>query len=173
MRMLLRLPRFVRLMTILVLPFILATPGAFADESSYGEIVNLEHRFIETLDQRDYAALATMFTNGTLVIARPDLAEPPSGTGEAAVAEMLTATLPPPSPTAFGRHIASNLIVEIDERAGTATARMYTAAYLVVQGRPAHFLGVGHHEDRFERIDGAWQFTEKVITGDAFYPPEP
>ncbi|WEK02975.1 MAG: nuclear transport factor 2 family protein [Candidatus Devosia phytovorans] len=145
---------------------------AHADDGSYAEITNLQHEFIETLDQRDYAGLAAMFSNGTLVIARPDLAEPPSATGEPAVAQMLATTLPPPMATAFGRHIASNLIIEIDEDAGTATARMYTAAYLVVEGRPAHFLGAGRHQHRFVRNDGVWEFAEKVITGDAFFPPQ-
>ncbi len=146
-------------------------PAAHAAENDYREITNLEYSFIEKLDRRDYADLATLFTDGKLVIARPDLAEPPSATGEADVARMLESTLPPAMPTAFGRHIASNLIIEIDENAGTATARMYTAAYLMVQGRPPHFLGVGRHQDRFKRVDGVWRFSEKLITGDAFYPP--
>lgn len=71
-------------------------PAAHAAESDYREIANLEHKFIEKLDQRDYAGLATMFAGGKLVIARPDLAQPPSASGKADVAQMLTKTLPTP-----------------------------------------------------------------------------
>lgn len=134
-------------------------------------ISNLTHRFIELLDQRNYRELAKLFAHGSLSISRPNDPNPVSATGEAAVAAMLAGMLPPPSPDSFARHIASNLIIDVDAGGATARARMYTAAYFIASGRPPHFLGLGRHRDELACKDGAWWFSRKSIIGDAQFPP--
>lgn len=133
----------------------------------HNAISNLNHRFIELLDQRNYAEVAKLFAHGSLSISRPLDPNPASGEGEAGVLAMLTGMLPPPSPDAFARHIPSNLIVEIDDGGTTAQARMYTAAHLFVPNKSPHFLGVGRHMDKLVLRDGLWTFVEKTIIGDA------
>lgn len=137
----------------------------------HAAISNLEHRFIELLDRRDYREVAKLFAHGSLSISRPNDPNPVSATGEEAVAAMLTGMLPPPSPDSFGRHIASNLIVDVDPGGEKAKARMYTALHLIASGQPPRFVGLGRHMDELAFVDGAWRFSQKSIIGDAQFPP--
>jgi 3-phenylpropionate/cinnamic acid dioxygenase small subunit len=64
------------------------------------------------------------------------------------------------------KHVTTNLVVELDEDAGTATARSY---YQVLQQVPGEGLGpivAGRYADRFERVDGRWRFRERRIAVD-------
>jgi SnoaL-like protein len=56
------------------------------------------------------------------------------------------------------RHVTADPIIEIDEPAGTATAR---STYVVHQdGLPAPIVA-GRYHDRFRCIDGVWRFAER------------
>lgn len=61
------------------------------------------------------------------------------------------------------KHLVTNLVVEVDEPAGTASARSY---WTVVQALPDRGLGPilsGGYRDRFALRDGVWRFTERRI----------
>ena len=137
----------------------------------HGAISNLVDRVIELLDERNYAELAKLFAHGTLSLSRPNDPCPVSATGELDVAAMLSGMLPPPSPGNFARHIASNLLIDVDAAGGTARARMYTTAFFIAAGRPPHMLGLGRHMDDLALVDGTWWFTNKCIVGDAQFSP--
>ena len=134
-------------------------------------IANLEYRFFEDLDNRRFEAVGAMFAHGTLEIVVPGRPEPFAGTGEAEVTGFLSRMIPAKDDGSWGRHIGSNLIIELDEAAGTASARMNSALFHVAPGKPSHFMGLGRHEDEFKLIDGAWWFARKTITGEVRYPP--
>jgi 3-phenylpropionate/cinnamic acid dioxygenase small subunit len=56
------------------------------------------------------------------------------------------------------RHVTTNVSIDVDEAAGTATAQAY---YMVVQETPDLPLQVivaGRYDDRFERAGGEWRF---------------
>lgn len=56
------------------------------------------------------------------------------------------------------KHLTTNITIDIDEDADTATARAY---YTVVQGTPSmlpQVIAAGRYDDRFERVDGEWRF---------------
>lgn len=134
------------------------------------EIANLEHLFLEQLDEHNGSAVAAMFAHGTLEIlvpGQPDLV----GTGIEGVTQSLTKLLRPRRPNSFGRHIASNLIIEVDEAALTAKARQYTCLVNITQGQQAYVVGLGRHYDELARIDGKWWFTRKHILGDVIASP--
>lgn len=66
-----------------------------------------------------------------------------------------------PCGTPRTRHLITNPIVDVDEAAGTATAR---SCYTVLQGTadfPLQIIASGRYLDRFARIDGAWCFVER------------
>jgi hypothetical protein len=62
------------------------------------------------------------------------------------------------------------LILEVDEEAGTAAARSYFSVLQQVGDGPLQAIVAGRYHDRFERVDGAWRFSERRIfvdlTGD-------
>ena len=66
--------------------------------------------------------------------------------------------------TSRTRHHITNLIIEVDEQAGTATARAYWTVLQSVPGLPQQPLLAGRYRNRFERRDGAWRFTELNAT---------
>lgn len=137
----------------------------------YRLITNLEHQFLRELDRRNLAGIAAMFVQGTLEMTIPGRPNPLSGTGEAAVMQLLKSVLPANPAGTYGRHAASNLIVDLDEIAGTATAQLNSSLVLIREGKPAHFMGLGRHEDELKLIENRWWFARKTIIGDVRYPP--
>jgi 3-phenylpropionate/cinnamic acid dioxygenase small subunit len=69
--------------------------------------------------------------------------------------------------TPLTRHVTTNLVVEVDEAAGTATARSY---YTVLQAVPGELalqpIVAGRYRDRFARVDGRWRFAARHLVVD-------
>lgn len=66
-----------------------------------------------------------------------------------------------PCGTPRTRHLITNPIIDIDEAAGTASAR---SCYTVLQATADFALQIvasGRYLDRFARIDGAWCFVAR------------
>jgi len=61
-------------------------------------------------------------------------------------------------------HEITNLIVEVDEEAGTAMARSYWTLYHSVSGTPRLAILAGRYADSFERRTGKWLFTRRDAT---------
>jgi hypothetical protein len=66
--------------------------------------------------------------------------------------------------TSRTRHNITNLIIEVDEGAGTATARAYWTVLQSVPGLPLQPVLAGRYQNRFERHGGTWRFTELNAT---------
>jgi hypothetical protein len=64
------------------------------------------------------------------------------------------------------RHIVSNILVEVDDEAGTALARSSYTALQAVPGLALQVIAVGHYDDRFERREGRWCFVERGLHTD-------
>jgi hypothetical protein len=69
--------------------------------------------------------------------------------------------------TPHTKHLLTNVDIEVDEDAGTASARSYWTVLQAVSGRIFPILS-GRYRDRFERRDGKWIFTERRIISDLF-----
>jgi hypothetical protein len=69
--------------------------------------------------------------------------------------------------TPHTKHVTTNLMVNVDEEAGTATARSY---FTVLQALPDSLalqpIIAGRYHDRFEKVDGAWRFSERRMLVD-------
>ena len=65
------------------------------------------------------------------------------------------------------KHVTTNLVVEVDEVSGTATARSY---YTVLQAVPGELalqpIVAGRYRDRFERVRGSWRFAGRHLVVD-------
>jgi ketosteroid isomerase-like protein len=57
-------------------------------------------------------------------------------------------------------HEITNIMIEIDEEAGTAVGRAYWTLYKTVSGTPRRPVLSGRYLDRFKRRDGQWRFAE-------------
>jgi 3-phenylpropionate/cinnamic acid dioxygenase small subunit len=52
------------------------------------------------------------------------------------------------------RHVTTNVILEVDEEAGTARARAYYTVFQAVNDFPLQPIACGRYRDRFERAGG-------------------
>ena len=61
-------------------------------------------------------------------------------------------------------HEITNIMIEVDEVAGTAIGRAYWTLYQAVSGTPRKPVLSGRYLDRFERRNGRWRFAERIAT---------
>jgi ketosteroid isomerase-like protein len=64
------------------------------------------------------------------------------------------------------KHVTTNVQIEVDEEAGTATSRSYFTVLQAVEGLGLQPIVAGRYRDRFERTDGNWRFVERRFTTD-------
>jgi hypothetical protein len=61
-------------------------------------------------------------------------------------------------------HEITNIMLDIDEVAGTAVGQAYWTLYQAVSGTPRQPVLSGRYFDRFERRGGQWRFAERTAT---------
>lgn len=64
------------------------------------------------------------------------------------------------------KHVTTNTILDVDDPAGTATARSYFTVLQALPKLPLQTIVAGRYADRFELVDGNWRFTERQVSID-------
>ena len=64
------------------------------------------------------------------------------------------------------KHVTTNLVIDADDAAGTATARSYFTVLQQLEDFPLQPVIAGRYHDTFERVDDDWRLTERVILCD-------
>ncbi len=129
---------------------------------SHRAIAKLIYRYAECVDRADFAGLSELFSQGN--IRSSSAAEKTEGMTGTQVGRFYAATnRVHEDGTLCTRHISSNLIIDVDEEAGSARVRSDYAVLQATRKLPFQVIVAGRYEDRFSRIDGEWQFTERVI----------
>jgi len=64
------------------------------------------------------------------------------------------------------KHVTTNILVEVDEESGTATARSYFSVLQQATGLGLQTIVAGRYRDRFARGDGGWHFVERRFQTD-------
>jgi 3-phenylpropionate/cinnamic acid dioxygenase small subunit len=128
------------------------------------EIRNLMFRYCELMDAGDIDAVADMFADATIVMADGNVA-----TGHDEVLALFAGGNRAER-TSGGRrskHVNTNVWVEADDAAGTATARSYWV--LIVSTSPEEpvrpIMGGAYH-DEFVARDGTWRFAKRTYLVD-------
>ena len=121
-------------------------------------IQNLVHRYAELIDLGDFDALGRLL--GRADVGSGD--HPGTLTGAGAQTAMFTSTTRRyEDGTPRTKHVTTNCIVEIDERAATATCRSYFTVLQAVPALPLQPIVAGRYHDRFVCDDGTWRFAER------------
>jgi hypothetical protein len=122
------------------------------------QVANLIARYAELIDSGDFAGVAGLLAHAGVGAGDGSALL----TGTKALAGLFTSTTRLyPDGTPGTKHVTTNLILEVDEEAGRATARSYWTVLQAVPGLPLQPILAGRYHDRFERVDGAWRFTER------------
>jgi 3-phenylpropionate/cinnamic acid dioxygenase small subunit len=126
--------------------------------SSRDAISDLVHLYAERLDLGDLEGVAALFADATY-----GTPGGPVRRGAAEVLAALRAAVRLHDGVPRTKHVTTNLIVEVDDAAGTASARSYFTVLQAADGLPLQPVIAGRYHDRFARGGGAWRFAERRI----------
>ena len=118
---------------------------------------NLLGEYCERMDLADWEGIGALFEHGALADEHGTVL----AAGADAVAAFYRAGTQLHGGSPRTKHLILNTILEVDDEAGTASAR---SSYVVLQGVDGAALQpiiAGRYRDEFARTDGAWHFTER------------
>jgi hypothetical protein len=131
----------------------------------YEAIRNLLGRYCELIDAGDFDGLGDLLAGAAL----HDEAGNEIARGRDAVIALYAATTKRHADgTPRTRHLTVNPIIEVDEPAGTATARSAYVVFQATESVPLQPIISGRYRDRFalDPATGTWSFTTRTITID-------
>jgi SnoaL-like domain len=127
------------------------------------EIVALVNSYALLLDAGDMDAVAGLFEHATW-------RSEPYGTvlhGSAEVRTVYEKVKVDDSGAPGTKHLLTNLTVHLEPGASSASSHCYwTVLQKVTAGRGIDAILSGQYVDRFEKVDGAWRFTDRLTTVD-------
>ena len=127
------------------------------------EIENLLYSYAERIDAGDLGGVADLFIHGRIKAA-PDAPADAIFEGRERVLGMYeAATRIYEDGSPHTRHVTTNAIIEVDEEAGTASARSYYNVLQQTDALPLQVIIAGHYHDTFQRIDGEWWFDTRIM----------
>jgi 3-phenylpropionate/cinnamic acid dioxygenase small subunit len=130
---------------------------------SYHSITTLMFRYAEYIDAADFDAIADLFADA--VITNEGVDGEIAG-GEAIKQLYLNTNKVHADGTLRTRHLTSNVIVDVEEVAGTATARSSFVVFQQTTTLPLQPIVTGRYRDRFIRGDRGWHFAQRHIVVD-------
>jgi len=127
------------------------------------EIENLLYTYAERIDAGDFDGVAALFRHGRICGREGG---PPETVfeGEVAVRKLYGfSTRLYDDGTPKSKHLTTNVIVEVDEEAGTASARSYYTVLQATDELPLQPIITGRYRDTFHVVDGQWWFDTRTM----------
>jgi hypothetical protein len=130
--------------------------------ASIEEIRNLIHEYPQRIDRGDLDGVARLFGTGKVTFGSGRVIE-----GEEALRDWFTTmVITYEGGATHVQHLVGNIIIEIlDEDHARATS-YYRTCQCVEPDFPLQTIIAGRYDDRFERVDGRWQFAERRFLRD-------
>lgn len=126
--------------------------------TNHGAVENLIARYAELVDDGDFAGLGELLADAVFIGSGAPLR------GREAIERMFRETvILHEDGTPRTQHVVTNLAVELDEPAGTATARSYVTVLQALPDLPLQPIAAGRYHDRFQLTSGRWHFTERRV----------
>ncbi len=130
------------------------------------QIENLVYAYAERIDAGDLGGVAELFAHGRIQAAPEIVFE-----GSEAVRAMYDgATRLFEDSTPRTRHVTTNVAIEVDDEASTASSRSSYTVFQQTDELPLQAIIVGRYHDTFHRVDGRWCFDTREVfvdlTGD-------
>jgi 3-phenylpropionate/cinnamic acid dioxygenase small subunit len=124
-------------------------------------IERIVYGYAERVDAGDFEGLAALFAHATYKGGGPEDPGVVGAEAVLAIQERMVRRYPDGTPRT--KHVTTNLVIDADETGGTAAARSYFTVLQAVDDFPLQVIIAGRYHDRFERADGEWRLTERVI----------
>ncbi len=126
------------------------------------DITELLFTYAEKIDTGDFDGLAELFTEAEMSFEGYDAVV--RGKDEVLARYTSSTRRYPDDGTPKSKHVMTNVIVRVDEAAGTATARSYFTVFQAVPGALAlQPIVAGRYSDRFERAGDGWRFAHRHV----------
>jgi 3-phenylpropionate/cinnamic acid dioxygenase small subunit len=129
-------------------------------------IARLIYIYAERMDAADFDGIGALFAHA--VMTAEGVPEVRRGSAEIKRQYVESARVYPDTGTPKTKHVTTNVIIEVDEASGTATARSYFTVLQQTDVLPLQPIIAGRYHDAFERIDGEWRFTKRHMICDLF-----
>ena len=127
------------------------------------EIENLVYTYAERIDAGDFDGVAALFAHGRIC----GMEDGPPETvfeGSDRVRQMYEmAVRLHDDGTPKTRHFTTNVIVDVDDAAGTARGSAYYCVTQSTPELPLQIVVTGRYRDTFHRVDGNWWFDTRVM----------
>jgi hypothetical protein len=124
-------------------------------------IEHIVYGYAERIDLGDFAGVSELFAHAQYKGGGPDDA---GVFGAAPVLEILEQMVRRyEDGTPRTKHVTTNLVIDAEETADTASARSYYTVLQQLEGFALQPIIAGRYHDAFERVDGEWRLTERVI----------
>jgi 3-phenylpropionate/cinnamic acid dioxygenase small subunit len=120
-------------------------------------------RYAEYVDAADFDGIGGLFTDA--IITNEGVEGEIAG-GEAIKQLYVNTNRVHDDGTLRTRHLTSNVAVDIEESAGTATARSSFVVFQQTPTLPLQPIVTGRYRDRFARADRGWKFAQRHIIVD-------
>lgn len=128
----------------------------------HDEIAMLIHLYAERLDEGDLEGVAELFTFATLRSNH----RPEGRRGRDAALRMYRDTVQLHDGKPSTKHVTTNVIVDFEPDAPIASARSYFTVFQARPELPLQAIIAGRYHDRFEKVDRAWRFADRLILVD-------
>jgi SnoaL-like domain len=127
-------------------------------------IEHIVYGYAERIDFGDLAGVAELFAHARYKGGGYD---DPGVEGSAAVLEILQGMVRLyDDGTPRTKHVTTNLTIDADEEAGSATTRCYFTVFQQTKDLPLQPIISGRYHDVFGRFGGEWRLLERVILCD-------
>ena len=131
------------------------------------QIKNLIFAYAEAIDRGNFDRLSELFAHGTLRLAAMD---GPGVSGTDVGSAVRNGVIVYDDGTPRTKHVTTNVMIQLDDANGRATARSYVMVLQQIPGRGIETILSSRYEDTFERVGGVWRFTDRLsyrdLTGD-------
>jgi 3-phenylpropionate/cinnamic acid dioxygenase small subunit len=123
------------------------------------QISDLMFRYAELFDTGRFDEFAALFEHGQWHRAGP---------GAAAARQWIDDNVQLYDGQPRTKHVTTNVVVAVDEDAGTAIASAYVTVFQALPDFPLQPIFSGRYSDRLARIDGEWRWTERRVLNDLY-----
>jgi hypothetical protein len=129
--------------------------------SSYRAVETLIATYAELVDGGNFAGVGVLLADATFTGATGSVH------GRDAIEKMLRDNLIVyEDGTPRTKHVTTNVVIELDDKAGTAVARSYFTVLQALPDLALQPIVSGRYQDRFERHDGTWRFADRRVLTD-------
>jgi 3-phenylpropionate/cinnamic acid dioxygenase small subunit len=125
-------------------------------------IRNLLGRYCELMDAGDWDGLADLFADAVLC----DFDGHEAARGRDGTLRLYRDGTHTYDGSPRTRHLTTNSVIEVDDPAGTATARSSFVVFQATDALPLQPIAAGRYRDRFVRDERGWRFSERAFALD-------